>query len=113
MKTSLEFLVYELKELTKREPPYSDKFVQRLIMAAKQATTVIETYEERLERLRHEVKRLDRTKKGGRTRLVARNTEIIDKFKRGATCIELAAIYGLSKQRVSYIIREAQRRGMY
>lgn len=113
MKAGTEFLLAELKDLVRRDPPYSEKFVQRVFMALRQTIAIVEASEVKQEHLLAEIARLERSMVTGLPRQTERNRSIVHEFKYGSTCGELAKKYKISKQRVHAIVATAKEKGLY
>lgn len=113
MKAGTEFLLAELKDLIRRDPPYSEKFVQRSFMAMRQCISVIEAANIKEDNLLADIARLERNMITGMPRKTERNRSIVHEFKHGSTTGELAKKYKISRQRVHAIVTYAKERGIY
>lgn len=113
MRSVVYFLVEEIKDLINREPPYTEKFIQRALMALRQSLNIIETHEESRDTLLAEIARLEKVMRIGPQRRTDRNKAIAHAFKHGDSCGDIAKRYQISRQRVHAIVVDAKKRGVY
>lgn len=113
MRVSSKFLLKEINALLERDPPYSEKYVSRLVMCLRQVSKVLEAQDVTIDNMRSEIERLGNSENRGPKPHTERNKKIIEQFKKGATCAELGKQYKVSSQRIHAIVKLAKAKGVY